>query len=352
MSDDVYLKLREYLDKLPGSYPTTESGIEMKILKKLFTPEQATITLQLGLQPNFPADIAQKLNMDEKEAAEKLEAMAKEGLILRARIGDTRMYMPASFVVGIYEFHLNTLDHEFVEMFEEYFPYLVKSWETHQTKQLRVVPIESSITNTLNVSTYDHVRELIKDKELIGIAECICAKEQEMLGNPCSRPKERCIMFDMAADYYIENGLARKITRDELMETLKLAEDQALVLSPSNSKLIFNFCLCCDCCCGWLRSLRMMDNPAKHVHATYLARIDPDICTACGTCIERCQLHAIKELDDVSEVEQHRCIGCGLCVPTCPVEAVSMEEKTGMSPVPNDPFEMQMRIFEERGIKL
>ena len=41
VGDEVYLELREFLDRLPGGFPATDIGVEMKILRKLFTPEGA-----------------------------------------------------------------------------------------------------------------------------------------------------------------------------------------------------------------------------------------------------------------------------------------------------------------------
>jgi hypothetical protein len=184
MNDDVYLKLRDFLDDLPGGFPATESGVEIRILKKLFTPEQAAIELQMLPLPETPSAFAERVNMDETEAAEKLEIMSKQGLIFRYHDGDDVFYVPVSFVVGIYEFQLNRLDREFSEMLEEYFPYVAKGWEANKTLQLRVVPIQSSVTQDLNIAPYDHVRELIKDKTLIAVSVCICTKDQELRGNP------------------------------------------------------------------------------------------------------------------------------------------------------------------------
>ena len=38
---DVYTRLREHLDRLPAGFPATESGVELRILKRLFTPDEA-----------------------------------------------------------------------------------------------------------------------------------------------------------------------------------------------------------------------------------------------------------------------------------------------------------------------
>jgi ferredoxin len=154
----------------------------------------------------------------------------------------------------------------------------------------------------------------------------------------------------MAAQYYIENGFSRQITQDELMDILKLGEDEALVISPGNSKEIMNICLCCGCCCGFLKVLKTYERPADHCASPYQAKIDPDACVQCGTCEERCQMEAIREGDESHEVNEARCIGCGLCVPTCPEEAISMVEKPEAPSIPEDMVGMNIKIAQERGI--
>ena len=47
--DDLYERLAEFVDDLPAGYPRTESGIELKILKMLFTPEEAELFMHLSL---------------------------------------------------------------------------------------------------------------------------------------------------------------------------------------------------------------------------------------------------------------------------------------------------------------
>jgi ferredoxin len=321
----------------------------MKILKKLFTPEQAEITMKLTPMPEPVSQIAARLGMNESQTLGKLEELAKEGSIMRVRAGDQALYSAISFVVGIYEFHLNTIDRELSEYMEEYFPYIAKAWESVGTKQLRVVPIQTALHDEKKVGTYARIRELIKGKQLISVSPCICTKEKGHLNEPCSRPEERCIQFDMAAQYYLENGFARQINEDELMDLLEMGEEKALVLSPGNSKEIMNICLCCGCCCGFLSILKKFDRPADHCASPYEAKIDPDLCVLCGTCEERCQMEAIHEGGQVYEVDEVRCIGCGLCVPTCPEEAICMVERPEAPSIPDDMFDMNIRIAQERG---
>jgi DNA-binding MarR family transcriptional regulator len=90
MSADVYTRLREFMDKLPAGYPETPTGVEIKILKKLFTPDEAELTMKLNSEPEEVAAIAARIGMDEKELGAKLEEMAQKGLIYRVRSGDKR----------------------------------------------------------------------------------------------------------------------------------------------------------------------------------------------------------------------------------------------------------------------
>ena len=350
MNEQTYQRLREFLDRLPGGFPVTETGVELKILRKLFTPEEAEIALQLSVFPETLAAIAAKLKMPEAEAAAKLENMAKQGLLNRFRVGDNVFYMALQFVIGIYEFHLNSLDRELAELMEEYLPALYKIWHATPTKQLRVVPIHSAVDATLAVDTYDRVRELIKGQSVIAVAPCICAKEKTLMGGKCDRPTERCLTFGIAAQYYIENGLGRKISEPETLEILELAEKSGLVLSPSNAQEIMNICCCCGCCCGVIRGLKTFDRPADHVQSSFQARIDPELCTACGACLDRCQIQALKENDTACEVDLARCIGCGLCLPTCPEDAISLAAKPRTTTLPKNWPEMSLRIMKERGI--
>ncbi|MFX1499218.1 MAG: 4Fe-4S ferredoxin, partial [Promethearchaeota archaeon] len=61
MSDDVYIKLRAYLDQFPLGYPKTSSGVELKILERLFSEEEAKIAVNLTPIPEEAAKIAKKI---------------------------------------------------------------------------------------------------------------------------------------------------------------------------------------------------------------------------------------------------------------------------------------------------
>ena len=49
MADEIYHKLARVLDTLPNGFPTTESGVEIKLLKRIFSPELADLFCDLRL---------------------------------------------------------------------------------------------------------------------------------------------------------------------------------------------------------------------------------------------------------------------------------------------------------------
>jgi electron transport complex protein RnfB len=351
MTDELYSRLREFFDGLPGGFPATESGVEIKILQRYFTPREAEMVMNMEGYPETPAAIAERAGIEEAEAAELLESMAARGNIFRVNAGEDKLYMAMSFLVGMYEFHLNSMDRELAELYHEYFPNLSKAQLQVKTKQHRIVPVEAAISSKKEVATYDRIREMVRNYTDIAVADCICRVEQGLLGHECERPIETCLMFGaFATEYYVENGLGRRISIEECLEMLDRAEENALVLYPSNSQDMINICCCCSCCCHELKALKMFDRPADFVLSTYQASIDRDECNACGTCLERCQMEAIIEGDEYMEVDLARCIGCGLCSPTCPSEAIAMIPKAQVETPPANVLEMNANILQDRGL--
>ena len=323
---DIYQKLAHHLDHLPAGFPTTETGVELRILKRLFSKEEAAIALALTMLSEDPAAIAEKLDRDVHEMAPLLEKMSKKGLIFRSTKGGQTKYSAAQFVVGIWEYHVNDLSEELVRDMNEYIPHLMKKeWVKHPTKQLRVVPVKKSVSAEMKVMPYEQAEEIINGQSKIVVAPCICRKEHELIGEGCGKPMEACLIFGAGAYYYEENKLGRTITKDEARDILNLGLEAGLVLQPGNSQKPSNICLCCGCCCQILKNLKTLDQPAKVVSTNWVAVVNEDLCTACEVWTDRCQMDAIT-VDDTAHVDPDRCIGCGLCVPTCDFEAMTLRE--------------------------
>ena len=348
---DVYKALAAHLDQLPAGYPETESGVELRILKRFFTPEEAEIAMGLTMMPESAAVIAERLGRDENTLAPVLESMSKRGLIFRISKRGQKIYMAAQFVIGIWEYHLNDLDEELIRDVNEYIPFFMKqSWVDVKTKQLRVIPISRKIASELAVMPYEIAEEIINQQSKIVVSPCICRKEHEILGEGCGKPMEVCLAFGSGAYFYEENGLGRSVSKQEALEILNLGREAGLVLQPSNSLKPTNICMCCGCCCQILKNLKSLPSPARAVHSNYYAEVVEDECIACEACVERCHMDAIT-VQETARVDPERCIGCGVCIDSCPTEAIVFKQKASHDQYlpPKNGFETYLNILREKG---
>jgi Na+-translocating ferredoxin:NAD+ oxidoreductase subunit B len=347
--EHLYEALAAHLDRLPAGFPRTPGGVEMRILRRLFSPEEAELAQFLTFRPESAEEIAARILRKAEELGPQLEAMARKGLIFRHRKGLQVRYMAAQFVVGIWEYHVNDLDPELIKDLNEYLPYFFEQISKLKTPQLRTIPISRALPSEQQIMAYEKAREIVMEQDEIAVAPCICRKERQIMGEGCGRPLEACLVFGAGAQYYVENGLGRAIDQQEALRILEEAEQSGLVLQPSNSQKAVNICTCCGCCCQILKNLKRLPNPAEHVASNYFARVAQDSCTGCGVCLDRCPMEAI-ELADTALVQRSKCIGCGLCVSTCPGEAIKLvakPEDERCTP-PTNYIKTQGRIAAER----
>ena len=304
------------------------------------------------MMPEPVVGIAERTGRDPAALAETLAKMSRKGLIFRISKGDKTLYSAAQFVIGIWEYHVNSLDEDLIRDVNEYMPTLMeKGLLSAKTQQLRVVPVSKSISAGMTVTPYEAAEEIINKQSKIVVSPCICRKEQKMVGKGCDKPEEVCLAFGAGAYYYEQNGLGRSIDKAEALDILKAGVDAGLVLQPGNQQKPLNICMCCGCCCGILKNMKTLDKPAQMVHTNYYAQVNEDLCTACEACVERCQMDAIT-VDEAALVDLDRCIGCGLCVTDCPTEAITLEQKAEDSRYlpPKNVFETYMNIAQERGL--
>lgn len=352
MIEDIYQQLARHLDDLPGGFPPTESGVELRILRRLFTPEQAELALRLTLIPEEPRVVARRAGIDTVAATRRLEEMAKQGLILRMEPenGDKPFqYMAAQFVIGIWEFHVNDLDIALIKDMNEYMPTL--SEEIWKVPQLRTIPVGRSISVQTEVLPYEKAEEIVRAQEKILVAPCICRREHTMSGHGCDKPEETCLVFGIGMDYYKRNGIGRVIDQREALDILEKANEAGLVLQPGNSQELMNICCCCGCCCQVLKAFKRREKPASMAATAFIVNTNPDTCSGCETCIDRCQMEALRIENDQVVLNKDRCIGCGLCVSTCPTESLTLVRKpeSEQLTVPKDVEKAAIQLGKARG---
>ena len=353
MATDVYEKLAKHLDNLPGGFPQTKSAVEMRILRRIFTPEDAEFATHLTLIPEEPRVIARRAKIPVEGAARRLEEMEEKGLIISFREENKPpSYMAEQFVVGFWEGQVNKLDPELVQMVEEYRDTIIKEVTLgRRTPQLRTIPVNRSISIENVVMPYERAEELVHTHKSFAVSNCICRQGMRIIGKGCDKPEESCLQFGMAADSVVRNGQGRAISMEETLAILQRAEEVGLVLQPNNAKDPLFICTCCGCCCGVLRNLKAYPEPASVVASPFWASLNTDTCKGCGLCTKRCQMEALHLDNKKSVLDVNRCIGCGLCVSTCPTHSLSLvrKPKAKQPYVPKDIIETNIKLGKDRG---
>ncbi len=335
--EGVYIKLQRHLNNQAVGFPATRSGAEIRVLKHIFTPQEAEIAacLTYRLEPiETVFERAKHLVGSRKKLEALLDRIEQKGGVESKIKGAKKFFCIPPLVVGMYEYQLGRLTPEFIKDFDEYISDKKFGVEFLSTKrpQMRTIPIAKSIMPQHNVSTFDEVALLMKQAEPpFAVVECICRQKKALLGEPCrvTDRKETCLAIGNLAQAALRYGLGREITIDESMSILEKNQKQGLVLQPSNTLKPESICSCCGCCCGMLAMHKSLPKPVDFWASNFYAVVDTDACDGCGTCERRCQVGAVKvsERNNRASVDLNRCIGCGVCVPTCPNKAISLQKK-------------------------
>ncbi|MHA1241422.1 MAG: 4Fe-4S binding protein [Promethearchaeota archaeon] len=359
-NDDQYRELQQHLDKMPVGFPPTESGIEIKLLKHLFTPKQVQIALQLKFIGEPIKNIYRRLKKKDfiaskEDLEKKLDEMYFKGLIYRVskKNTDTNFYASAPFVIGMYEFQLNSLTPEFYKNSEKYLNEVYVREEYNKTgiPQLRVVPLDQVVENENLVYNYDNIEQIIENiGEPIAVMDCICRKGTDLIGNPCKKTdlRETCLTFRRGAVSFIEKGLAREITKEEALKLVEEAKEDGLVLQPGNSISPMSMCICCGCCCGVLVAQKELPGLSRFFATNFYAEVDQYLCEGCGICEGRCNLGAVHVVENLAQVDREKCIGCGVCVPKCSSGAMNLLSKEVETVPPKDTLTTYTTIMKRK----
>jgi Na+-translocating ferredoxin:NAD+ oxidoreductase subunit B len=347
MADKIFVQLRDYLNQLPLGFPATASGVELKILRYLFTEEEAALALCLNPIPEEPHQIAERCGLPAEGLEENLEAMSKKGLIFRIRRQGKTLFNTAPFMIGLYEYSVNKMDRELAGLCQQYYD------EAYQTEMglsnvpgFKVIPVTQKVEVGLALFPYEKLKAEVRAARKIAVADCVCRKETRLTGHGCDYPRETCLSFGVAAEYYIENGMGREIDAEEALQILEAADKAGLVHAGANTTHLSNICNCCPCCCASMKGIVAKGHDVqKYMNALYEAVIDSEACIGCQACSDRCPVKAI-EGDETAFVDRIKCLGCGLCAGVCPTEAITLHGRTDAQEPYKNTFELGMAIWE------
>ena len=337
---EAYQKLADELDRIPNGFPRTKSGVELKLLAKLFTEEEARMASSLSLESQSIQEIADKNNTGKPEAKSLLIGMVKKGLIdLKREEGKGFVFHLIPFVVGFYERQNAKIDKEFAELFEQYYHESFHRTMLAEPSVHRIIPQERVIPVDIDVMPYEKASTYLDKANSWGVLDCICRVQKRLIGEGCDHTVENCLVFSPKPGAFDRNEDIKALTRDQALDILTEANREGLVHSVNNAQTeVYYVCNCCTCSCGVLRGMVEYGSENSIARSDFYATVSEDECTGCEACIERCQFNAMTMVDGICVVDKVKCYGCGLCISACGSEALMLVQKSQeeLTPPPLD----------------
>ncbi len=354
--DPIYERLAERLRNTPNGFPRTQSGVELKLLARMFTPEQAALAAVMHLRRESVDDIAARAGVDVDSARATLKDMARKGLIYAARGPTGLEFGLLPFVVGSYEESLPYFDAEMAQLFE------AMMQEAHGVGLVdrgppihRVIPVEQSVDAQVEVLSYERASQLVEGARSFGVRECICRKQKALIGEGCEHERMNCLNFAPVEGAFATTPHVRSISKDEALRILREAEEEGLVHCVSNRQQdLYYVCNCCSCCCGIMRGMIEFGQHHALARSDFFCTVDAEACTGCESCVERCAFGALSVPEEVCVVDLERCMGCGLCASECPSDALHLRRRAPeeVAAPPADNKQWMAARAAERGVPL
>ncbi len=324
--------------QLAATLGLEKSELVRQMYKVLVDEREAQILLAAS-PPATIEELAANTGFKEDEIEKAINSLFIKGLMFKSKKPDaTRYYRVRQFL----QFHDATAiakdaPQELLDLLKEF---MHTEWDDFQSffKELlpkpifRVIPVNVSINPATQILAFDDVKEQIESAQTLAVTACSC----RVIDGSCEKPIDVCLQLNKSARYAIERGTGRAITKNEAIDILKVCEDAGLLHVTKNARSLGHvICNCCeDCCMSWVAGKEKITKAVAPSRFTAFA--DPDLCTSCETCIQRCFFGAIslKGENSTALVDADKCMGCGLCLVTCPDKALSLKETRAEDFVP------------------
>lgn len=284
-----------------------ENAPEYYSLECCVSDEQADVALVMGLRkPRTIEYIAKKANLSVEKAHKLAMELAQIGV---CRVSHNEKGVEEFFVniyaPGILEMMVNN-----AELLEKY-PQIGRAFEEYTRLRIaplapllppgmgmmRVIPIQTAIDANTKAVPYEKLSYYLDKYDIFSVSDCSCRSSRRVLNQGCGHlEKDMCIHMGTGAEYYIRTGRSRQVTRKEVEEILKKAEEDGLMHQMPNIEGLGDsaaICNCCACSCFAMRAATMFNTPDT-VRSNYVSQPDHEKCVACGQCVENCPTNALR----------------------------------------------------------
>lgn len=283
-----------------------ENAPEYYALECVVSDEQADVALTMGLRkPRTVEYVAGKCGKSVEETHKILMELAQIGVCKAWHEDGVELFWVNIFAPGMLEMMVNNR-----EQLEAH-PQIGKAFEAYTRTRLapmtpilpegmammRVVPIESALEGVEGVEPWERLSSYLEKYDTFSVSDCSCRASRRHLDEGCGHLEtDLCVQMGSGAEYYINTGRSREITREEAYEIIHKAEELGLMHEMPHTEELgeaFAICNCCGCSCFSMRIASMFKTPDA-IRSNFTAVVTADNCVACGQCVENCPVNAIQ----------------------------------------------------------
>lgn len=351
-NQDIYRALADHLDAFPQGFPATKSGKELDLLAYLFTPDEAQFALNLNQFFQPITDVANAAGLNLSDCQGLVKSMVGKGLLNMGRGASGIEVNLPPFIVGFYENQFFRIDETFAQLFEDYYYEVQEELLSFHPQFHRVIPVHESINSDIEILPEEDVTAILSSKQAWAVLDCICRKQQALLGQACDHPLRACLAMSDTPGVFDSVPHMDALDLASALQVLDMAAQSGLVHTVSNQKRDISYvCNCCTCGCGLLRGIAEAHMANVVARSSYFAVVDEDLCIGCGECEMGCQFDAIT-MDAVAMIDRVACVGCGVCTRVCPESAISLvrREPEEIKPIPDSTDEWLTQRRQARGM--
>lgn len=324
--------------ELADSLGVGDSKVVPAIIKAM-ADDKAIQVVHAASPPATVEELSEKTGIAASEVETILDDMFLKGLIYKSKKPEGTRYYKVRRLLQFHDANIVTpgISKDILNLWRdfdrnEYPDFFKKMEDMLPSPPTRVIPVGQSVAQEAQVAPFDDIKKMVDEAYRLAVVPCTC----RLVEGECGLPLDNCIQVNKAADYTMERGTGRELTKEETYKILEEARDAGLVHVVDNRRSLGHIiCNCCsDCCINWpdpLNYRQKFTAPSR-----YSAYSDPETCTSCEDCIDRCHFGAItmEAEGETALVSEAKCMGCGVCISTCPSESLSLIEKRELAFVP------------------
>ena len=226
--------------QLAEAVGAVESPLIQKIFEALVKDDEAKVLLAAA--PSATAEeLGQKTGLPPGTIETMMESLFNRGLIFKTKKSEQMKYYRVKSVPQMHDATTLTpgISREVLDLWKTY---MEKEWPKHGQKimdflpgsLMRVIPVNESIEPGSRILAYEDVIKIIENAKTLSVTKCSC----RVIDGACGKPLEVCMQVDRAAEYNLERGTGRALSKAEAIDMLKMCEEKGLVHVADNRQVV------------------------------------------------------------------------------------------------------------------